>query len=973
MDRSGLRQIVNLSARAAEEHIRREVIEIQEDTVVAALGILENEPGVLLADEVGMGKTFQSLAIIACLRHENPKARILIVTPTRELSEQWYWTAQRFGAHGFADLSEDVLGTVGDLKELPLVCRKRSVVFVPVNAFGGMRAKSERGFLLALWARHRRIPRAKLQRIRRNLAAAGLDLGDARDFFGHSLAQMLRKRLGAAFKRGRGETRGFRGLDDLLAEGLESFQNRTLARRALDRARFHAVGALLKPFDLLVVDEAHKFKDPWTVRSQAVTHVLHRNYHKAVFLTATPFQLGVEELKHVFRLFDGALSSPERFNQDVDRLLRSVREYQVAYERFESAWQLVDPVQAEAFRAWSDRLSPSADRPPARAGTDDPNVAYLAERAWELLRLKKEHVEPAFRQWTLRSLKPSRRVRRAIREWYLRGSGGAVIPLTLFQRLRWEAMRRGVLPASLTTDLSISSSYEAAENSRLLKEKSQHSTVAAYQRLVTRAIRATTDRHPKIAAVVDEILDATEAGDKTLVFCERNASIRELQRLIEDGWMQRQLGEWNEVCPGYTFEQVFGGGAGDKRVRGFRQKIPPRFYRGSDELSLALTESLPFALFSTEGTRSELPRSFWQASTQFIEEANRLLSQCRVPLSSALRPDFPLASRCIDQVVVRWYLNRDKDLSRLGPGDRELIDLILKKDYPAVGFAKLLPEQSRAAAERSKVQWTITRGMFDTILSPRRPGIWIYYRRHLGRLTPVVRRMAVEAVRYFLTRREVPFLVTAMQRAGGPKASSAELRNAIDVWWQQETCIWRQSVAELIEYLPCLTETEQQAILKDMLRSPRVVQNSLAATSRILRQNTFNAPFYPMVLLGNQTIQQGLDLHRQCRRVIHYDLRWSPTDLEQRVGRVERHGCLAERFDVDRPEGKVQVIYPLLEHSADPNLYRDVQLRERWMDFLLGHSPTASEHDPEGEPVEPLPSSLVDALRIRLNPPQLKT
>jgi hypothetical protein len=84
-------------------------------------------------------------------------------------------------------------------------------------------------------------------------------------------------------------------------------------------------------------------------------------------------------------------------------------------------------------------------------------------------------------------------------------------------------------------------------------------------------------------------------------------------------------------------------------------------------------------------------------------------------------------------------------------------------------------------------------------------------------------------------------------------------------------------------------------------------------------------------------------------------------------------GCLAERFDVDRPEGKVQVIYPLLEHSADPNLYRDVQLRERWMDFLLGHSPTASEHDPEGEPVEPLPSSLVDALRIRLNPPQLKT
>src|SRR5262249_9048429 len=153
------------------------------------------------------------------------------------------------------------------------------------------------------------------------------------------------------------------------------------------------------------------------------------------------------------------------------------------------------------------------------------------------------------------------------------------------------------------------------------------------------------------------------------------------------------------------------------------------------------------------------------------------------------------------------------------------------------------------------------------ILSPRRPGIWIHHRRELGALTPQVRRLAIEAVRYFLTRREVPFLVEVLQRAGGPGATSADLRHAIEGWWRQAAWVWPHKVPELLDYLPCLTEAEQQAVLYDMARSPRLVQNSLSATSRILRQNTFNAPFYPMVLIGNQAIQQGLDLHRQCRRV----------------------------------------------------------------------------------------------------------
>ncbi len=967
-NRVWLRGIVNLSARADEEHIRREIIELQEDTVVAALDILEREPGVLLADEVGMGKTFQTLAIIACLRHDNPEARVLVVTPTRELCEQWFWTAKRFGEHGFARLPAAALGTAKSLKELPALCRAHSVVFAPVSIFAGARAKDERGFLLALWAKVRRVPRAKLLTVKNAIASCGIDIGEPSQFLGQSVTALAKMPLGAAFKRGHTESRGFRGLDDLLAEGLEAFANRTQVRRALDRARFFAVGALLKPFDLLVVDEAHKFKDPWAVRSQAVGQVLFHNYRKAAFLTATPFQLGTDELKQVFRLFGGALSAKEDFAQDVEHLLSSVRAYKAAYDRFEAVWRLVSASQEEAFRAWSDKLAGAGERGPTVGKDDDPNVAFLAEQASLLLQLKRDHVEPAFRQWTLRSLKPNRRRRRELREWYLRADEAAVLPLILFDRLLFEEQKRGPKKSSSPPDLSISSSYRAAEQSQLLADRSSHAS--KYRRMVTRAIKSSGRPHPKIAAVVDEILDATLLGEKTLVFCERNATVRELQERLEHGWLKRQLAEWNEVCPGYTFEQVFGGDTSGKRVRGVREKIPPRFYRANDELSVALTESVPFALFATFGMRSELPRSFWEASTQVIDEANRLLSQCRVAAHSAIRIDYGLAGRCIDQAAVRWFMQRQKDVSRLAPGDHALIDEVLDKHYPDQGSSYLRNVNAGLAGDRLKVQWSISRPIFDTILSPRRPGIWIYYRRQLGRLSPLVRHMSIEAVRYFLTRREVPFLVEVLQRAGGPGATSADLRSAIEIWWQQETCIWRQKVGELLDYLPCLTESEQQAVLKDILRSPRVVQNSSTASARILRQNTFNAPFYPMVLIGNQTIQQGLDLHRQCRRVVHYDLRWNPSDLEQRIGRIERHGCLAERFDAERPEGKIHVIYPLLEQTADPSLYRDVRLRERWMDFLLGQPPTALQHEGNTEPVQPLPASLVEALKVRLGPPR---
>ena len=43
-----------------------------------------------LADEVGMGKTYIALAVVALLRYFNPSLRVLFICPSGNVQEKWY-------------------------------------------------------------------------------------------------------------------------------------------------------------------------------------------------------------------------------------------------------------------------------------------------------------------------------------------------------------------------------------------------------------------------------------------------------------------------------------------------------------------------------------------------------------------------------------------------------------------------------------------------------------------------------------------------------------------------------------------------------------------------------------------------------------------------------------------------------------------------------------------------------------------
>lgn len=98
----------------------------------------------------------------------------------------------------------------------------------------------------------------------------------------------------------------------------------------------------------------------------------------------------------------------------------------------------------------------------------------------------------------------------------------------------------------------------------------------------------------------------------------------------------------------------------------------------------------------------------------------------------------------------------------------------------------------------------------------------------------------------------------------------------------------------------------------------------------------FNSPFYPNVLAATSVLQEGVNLHLQCRKVHHYGIAWTPGDNEQRVGRVDRlFGKLNSLLKRDG-SAELAIHYPYLARSFDEeqlaSFLREKHLIEKRMD-----------------------------------------
>lgn len=123
--------------------------------------------------------------------------------------------------------------------------------------------------------------------------------------------------------------------------------------------------------------------------------------------------------------------------------------------------------------------------------------------------------------------------------------------------------------------------------------------------------------------------------------------------------------------------------------------------------------------------------------------------------------------------------------------------------------------------------------------------------------------------------------------------------------------VYSRSVSSLTKYLAT------------QVRSTSPIRGATGenSASRTAIATLFRMPGYPRVLISTDVFQEGEDLHTFCDSVVHYGISSSPIALEQKVGRVDRVGSLAHRrmlsAGTDYAEHFIQVGFPHIRQSME--------------------------------------------------------
>ncbi|WP_185297890.1 DEAD/DEAH box helicase [Streptomyces finlayi] len=94
------------------------------------------------------------------------------------------------------------------------------------------------------------------------------------------------------------------------------------------------------------------------------------------------------------------------------------------------------------------------------------------------------------------------------------------------------------------------------------------------------------------------------------------------------------------------------------------------------------------------------------------------------------------------------------------------------------------------------------------------------------------------------------------------------------------------------------------------------------------------------LLLSGDGASEGVNLHRQCHHLIHWDLPWSLIRVEQRNGRIDRYG------QTQRPEFRAMILESAVEGALDDtHVAERVLAREQKVHAILGAVEAATKEN----------------------------
>ena len=919
------------------DRISREDGERQAEAAAEILKRFQRQPGVILADEVGMGKTFVAMAVATSILIERGDSDPIVVMSPPSLREKWPkdWDVftnlclsgslkTRF-RYGRANSGLDFLRLLDDPP-----ARRKHIIFL---THGGLNRAIGDGF-------------ARLGVIKRAFKGRS-SLATQRTNFARWAGRLLRLEyvenraeglLGALLDRPyekwlriihRADDKLKEWIDDdpvphHLAEVLEEMDRTDLdelveqlrelpqresknlderlrdTRRALNKAMENVWGLALRrarfTSPLLILDEAHHVKNPQTrLASLFATEEslkdskyfdqagpLGGKFERMLFLTATPFQLGHAELIRVLDRFEGirweephapSMTLPE-FKAEIASLGTILDDAQSSALRLDRAWSQLD---AEILIG-PDGTPTDPDVWWARMNESGSEglVAEVAEQVRHT-RGVMERAEFALAPWVLRHLKPP----------HLPDAGN----VARRSLLTGAAIRGGSAGSGLEITTTVllpfllagrAQSLLALGRGRALFAEGLASSFEAY--LETRSGRQ----------ALDEDADATD-GDAP----------PELE------WYLMHL---DKALP-----------KDSQSVRSAHPKIAATAERAV-QLWRAGEKVLIFCHYRATG------RALRQHISSLLDDEVARLAMAKLP---GLTRDEAFAR--LDELGQRFF-----DDDRL----RDLINSWVLETTSR--FSQLSSEEANAIAD--------------------------VMRRFVRTPSFLVRYLPLDSAD----------LVAAFQGAvDAVDEGHQSLRQKVDYFCRflAERCL----PTEREEFLKALDRVQTgthygvdvRSSLEDeghddqpgdearkLLPNVRLANGEVRHETRRRLLLTFNTPLFPEILIASSVLAEGVDLHLNCRYVIHHDLCWNPSTLEQRSGRVDRIGSKAER--VKQP---IHIYLPYVAETQDEKMFRVVRDRERWFQIVMGETYEVDEAATDRRAARvPLPEAVQRQLAMRLHP-----
>jgi hypothetical protein len=640
---------------------------------------------------------------------------------------------------------------------------------------------------------------------------------------------------------------------------------------------------------LLVMDEAHHLKNPGTLLARQLQSpdserdlrtgdaALANAFDRMLFLTATPFQLGHQELVSVLTRFgdvrwdERELGDREIFLQRLRTLADRLNDSQRTAIALQRCWSRlrVDDCNDDVDVWWT-RLR--------RANRESVNSHQRAVLdAFEAAKRCRNEAQEALRPWLLRHDKGMYwRTTRIARRERLEGaaiagpksSAGLAIPpeqlLPFFL-----AARSAVDPGKDLLGEALSSSYEAFRDTRRHRKAAKDEQEVEEEEAVDlpqarwylgefdeALVRCSGSSHPKVFATVRRVVDLWESGEKVLVFAFYQHTCRALRvhisREVELRLMSGAQGRLRSA----------GRQAGRKEVERLLGRIQSRYFDDSDSPG---RRALDAALSAIVVSRARLLDAAGVA-----EDQRRTITD-----------------------VMRRFLR---------------VTTTLVRCFPLEDVDSLKPD--RAVAR--------------TLEQPDASGV-SWRQKFEGFVEFLVKQCSTEERRLYLDAAE-------HLQTGGIRVEHEE---------------------EEGEFSEGRTGTVTLANVQVAIGTTR-----RHTRARLMR--AFNTPFFPDILVCSQVMGEGVDLQRFCRHVIHHDLAWNPSTIEQRTGRIDRLGCKAE--------GKhpIVVYLPFLAGTSDERQFRVMSEREQWFRVVMGQDDVGRLITADSSSAVPLPAAVAEELRFKL-------